>query len=417
MDAARMIEERVGGDIAELASMVDPDQEGWSRVALTEVDVEGRQWALKQFRRLGLDARIDPAGNVIGCLQGAIGGRSIMVGSHVDTVPGGGRFDGIVGVVGAIELVRQLQESSTRLDHDLYIVVFFSEEPNRFGLSCIGSRALTGALTFEHLQADDGDGMSFGNALAGARIDASKILTSAWDWSTVDAFLELHIEQGPLLEELGAEIGLVEKITGLSRFRTLFTGQADHAGTAAMDRRHDAGCAAAGTVLAVERIASAGKNARGTVGGVHFTPEAVNVVNARAEIRGEFRSPDGDWLKEAEEALTGAAAREAAARGVTVELDWLPTQEPQPMGSEVVEVVGRAVDELGLSRVAMFSGAEHDAALIARRAPTAMLFIPSVGGRSHCPEEFTELPDIVRGVRALVRSVMMIDNTVVTANR
>ena len=120
--------------------------------------------------------------------------------------------------------------------------------------------------------------MSFGNALAGARIDASKILTSAWDWSTVDAFLELHIEQGPLLEELGAEIGLVEKITGLSRFRTLSTGQADHAGTAAMDRRHDAGCAAAGTVLAVERIASAGKNARGTVGGVHFTPEAVNVV-------------------------------------------------------------------------------------------------------------------------------------------
>lgn len=176
-----------------------------------------------------------------------------------------------------------------------------------------------------------------------------------------------------------------------------------------MGRRHDAGCAAAGTVLAVERIASSTTDARGTAGGIRFTPEAVNVVNAQAEFRGEFRSPDDEWLRSAEDSLTSAAAREAAERGVTVDLEWHPTQLTQAMDSKLIQLCANAVDTIGFSRATLFSGAEHDAAIIARFVPTAMLFIPSVDGRSHCPEEFTEISDVVRGVHALAQSIVLAD--------
>src|SRR5699024_6408559 len=178
----------------------------------------------------GLEARIDAAGNVIGVLAGSrpsVG--TIMTGSHTDTVPGGGRFDGNVGVTAALEVVRTLQATGTRLAHDLMVVDFFSEEPNRFGISCVGSRAMTGRLTVEHLATQDGSGIRFGDALTAARIDATDIGRAELDFSDVVAFVELHIEQGPNLEEQGTQSGLVTSITGISRFRGLFRGRADHA--------------------------------------------------------------------------------------------------------------------------------------------------------------------------------------------
>lgn len=213
--------ERMDEGISSLSTIIDSDQLGWSRVALTEFDVAGRNWALKQMRELGLNPYIDSAGNVLGILPGRIGGRSLMIGSHTDTVPGGGRFDGNVGVLGSFEVVRQLREAEITLDHDLIVAVFFSEEPNSYGISCIGSRALTGTLTVEHLKAQDEAGGRFGNALQFAGIDATQIFDARLDWSTIDAFLELHIEQGPVLEELGSQVGLVQNITGISRFRAL----------------------------------------------------------------------------------------------------------------------------------------------------------------------------------------------------
>ncbi len=407
--------ERVRAELEELAGIVDPDLPGWTRSAMTGPDVEARHWVRARMEALGLNPRVDQAGNVIGVWPGRIGGRQLMTGSHTDTVPSGGRFDGMVGVVGALEAVRAMQEAGIRLDHDLVVVDFFNEEPNRFGLSCVGSRALTGFLDPSVLETLDEEGRSFAESLRGAQVEASEILRTGWDWEKVDAFVELHIEQGPNLERLGAQIGLVETITGISRFRALFHGRRDHAGTTGMDTRRDAGCAAAGTVLAVERIAQEGAQAvdgaKGTVGGVSFTPAAVNVVTEAAEMRGEFRSPQGSWLHEAEERLTSAAAQEAASRGASVDVEWLPTQEPRLMDASVLEACAGAVDELGLSRATLFSGAEHDAALIAQRAPTAMLFVPSAGGRSHCPEEWTDLHDIMPGVTALTETLRRLDRT------
>lgn len=407
--------ERVRAELEEVAGLVDPDLPGWTRSAMTDPDLEARHWVKSRMEALGLNPHIDAAGNVIGIWPGRVGGRQLMTGSHTDTVPSGGRFDGMVGVVGALEAVRAMQEADITLDHDLIVVDFFNEEPNRFGISCVGSRALTGVLDASVLENLDEENVRFADSLAGAQVDAAQILGAGWDWEKVDAFVELHIEQGPLLESLGTQIGLVETITGISRFRALFTGQRDHAGTAGMDIRRDAGCAAAGTVLAVERIAQQGAQtvdgAKGTVGGVSFTPAAVNVVTEAAEMRGEFRSPRGSWLQVAEEQLTSAASQEAAARGASVTMDWLPTQLPRPMDTSVLRTCAEAVDELGLSRATLFSGAEHDAALIAQKVPAAMLFIPSAGGRSHCPEEWTDLDDIMPGVTALTETLRRLDRT------
>ncbi|MET9089802.1 M20 family metallo-hydrolase [Streptomyces sp. NPDC004237] len=402
--------ERIWADIEALSKITDPALPGWTRQALTQADVDGRHRVRESMQQAGMETWIDTAGNVIGVLAGtAGGGRQLMLGSHTDTVEGGGRFDGVCGVVGAIEVVRALREADRRLRHDLVVVDFFSEEPNHFGLSCVGSRAMTGALGHDALGWTDSTGVAFADVLPKAGIDPARIGEAVWDFSKVTAFLELHVEQGPHLEELGTQIGLVETITGVSRFRALFHGQSDHAGTTPMSRRHDAGCAAAGTVLAVERIASGQREAKGTVGSLTFTPEAVNVVTRRAEMRGEFRSPDGTWLRHAEESLTRAAATQAAGRGVTVHVEWSPRQEPAALAGGLLGTVADAVDGLGLSRSTLYSGAEHDAAVLARRVPTAMLFVPSRDGRSHCAEEFTDPADITAGVTALAESVLRVD--------
>lgn len=404
-----VLADRVQADLDALAALVEPDLPGWTRTALGPVDRDARALVRRWMVDAGLETTVDGAGNVFGRLRGTGGGRSLMVGSHTDTVVGGGRFDGIVGVVGALEVVRALREADTRLEHDLVVVDFFHEEPDEFGLSCVGSRAMVGELTAAHLALLDEHGRSLADALAAVDVDPSALLGARHDFSGVEAFVELHIEQGPYLEEHGSQIGLVESITGISRFRALFSGQADHAGTAPMDRRRDAGCAAAGTVLAVERIAGTGMQSRGTSGQVTFTPAAVNVVTAQAEFRGEFRGPDGEWLRSAQEALTGAAEDEGGRRGVDVEVDWLPLQEPTPMSGGVLSVLGEVVDGLGLSSTRLFSGAEHDAALIARAVPTGMLFVPSRDGRSHCPEEWTDLSDITAGITALTQTLVALD--------
>jgi beta-ureidopropionase / N-carbamoyl-L-amino-acid hydrolase len=402
--------DRVAADLRTLEGLVEPGRPGWTRTALGPADRDGRQQVRTWMTEAGLDATIDGAGNVVGRLRGAgPGARTLMVGSHTDTVVGGGRFDGMVGVAGALELVRVLREEDQVLQHDLVVVDFFGEEPNEFGLSCVGSRAMTGELTPEHLALLDDHGRTLGGALSQVGIDPDEMLRARVDLAEVDAFVELHIEQGPYLERHGSQIGLVESITGIARFRALFTGQADHAGTTPMDTRRDAGCAAAGTVLAVERIAGEGLQSRGTSGQVTFTPAALNVVTAAAEFRGEFRGPEGEWLRHARQQLDAAAAQEGTRRGVDVDVEWLPLQDPAPMSGPVTATLAGVVEGLGLSSTRLFSGAEHDAAVIGRRVPAGMLFVPSRDGRSHCPEEWTDLSDVAAGVTALIHGILALD--------
>lgn len=403
------VRERFATELGELATLTDSSRPGWTRRALSEEDIAGRDYARRRMRQAGLETRIDGAGNVIGRLPGRLGGREIMLGSHTDTVDGGGRFDGITGVLGAIEVVRLLRENDIRLDHDLVIVVFFNEEPNDFGFFCVGSRAMTGLVDRSTLAAVDSTGRSLAEALPESAIDPEAFLRAHYDFAPVTAFLELHIEQGPELERAGRQIGVVETITGINHFRALFTGRQDHAGTTPMDVRADAGCAAAGTVLAVEAIAGEGENTRGTCGQISFTPEAVNVVSQHAAVEGEFRGPEGSWLHEAQRRLTDAAAHQASRRGVSVEVEWTTDDAPVPLNEPVTSTIASVADDLGLSRATMFSGAGHDAGIIAAKTQVGMVFVPSVDGRSHCPEEFTDSDDIMPGISVLLETVLRVD--------
>ncbi|HMM94047.1 M20 family metallo-hydrolase [Phycicoccus sp.] len=404
--------DRIGYDLAELAEIVDDSLPGFTRQAMTSLDAEAREWTLRRMKAAGLHAYVDAAANVIGILEGDHPGAGIiMTGSHTDTVEGGGRYDGNVGVAAALEVVRTLRATNTTLRHTLMVVAFFNEEPNRFGQSCIGSRAMVGEFQPADLGARDANGITFAEALEGAGLDPAQMLDARVDTSPIRAFVELHVEQGPHLEDQGSQIGLVTTITGLSRFRALFRGQADHAGTRPMQHRRDAGCAAAGTVLAVEAIASQHPDGRGTTGLVTFAPSAINVVTARAEMWGELRSPDAEWLATARRELTRAAGTEAKSRGVDLEFEWLPSKQPVSMTDSLLNITAQVTDQLGLRQSRLYSGAEHDAAVLGRHVPTSMIFIPSHGGRSHCPEEFTDSPDITAGALTLLNVLIHLDLT------
>jgi beta-ureidopropionase / N-carbamoyl-L-amino-acid hydrolase len=396
-------------DLNGLADLVDSSRPGWSRVAMTEVDTQSRYWVADRMRAEGLEVRVDGIGNVIGTLRGRGNRRkAIVVGSHTDTVDGGGRYDGIVGVVGALEVVRMIRESGIVLEHDLRIVDFYNEEVNRFELSCLGSRAMAGTLTAEHLSTTDDAGITLGDTLAKAGWNP-QLDQTRWADDEVLGFLELHIEQGPILERQGLPLGVVTSICGISRFRAVFSGRRDHAGTTPMTSRADAGCAAAGVVLAVEEIASTAAQAVGTVGSVTFTPEATSVVTESALLTAEFRSPDEQWFTLAREQLAEAAARESGKRNLTASVEWSPWERPTAMDSRLSGVIAGSIGQLGHPAAQLYSGAGHDGVQMAKLGPVGMIFIPSMGGRSHCPEEFTDAAQIAVGVHALAQSVVNLD--------
>lgn len=402
--------ERFESDWAELSRIRDDAAPGWTRETFSEPERASRAWVASLMRNAGLSTRTDAVGNIIGELAGARpSAPAIVLGSHTDTVQGGGRFDGVIGVLGAIEVVRILAASGVRLDHPLRVVDYYNEEPNRFGLSCIGSRALASNLLPEHLDLCDDDGMTLGAALLADGRDPTAIASCAWDPRDVAASLELHIEQGPVLESEGAAVGVVTAIAGIARLRAHFLGRRDHAGTMPMDLRRDAACSAAGTVLAVERIAAAGSGAVGTVGEVRLVPEATNVVAESAVVTAELRSPDPDWFPVAREELDRAVELESVCRNVQGRVEWLPPELPTPMDPTVSGILAEGAALLGHDARRLYSGAGHDAVQMARLGPAGMIFTPSRGGRSHTPEEWTDLADVLVGIHALAQGVVLLD--------
>jgi N-carbamoyl-L-amino-acid hydrolase len=315
-----------------------------------------------------------------------------------------------VGVLGAIEAVRCLRETGTRLTHELRVVDFLGEEPNLHGSSCVGSRALAGLLTPEMLGAPDSTGRALGDTMRAYGLDPAAALRAGWDPAGVHAFVELHVEQGPVLERESVEIGVVTAIAGIERMVAAFVGRPDHAGTASMADRRDALAAAAEAVLTVEQVGcGGGPGAVATTGRIAVEPNAVNVVPGRVTVSSEVRSVDPGFLRRARCDLTERIVAGARARGVEVELDWLADQDPVPASGGVPEVIASVAAGLGRTWRALPSGAGHDAAHMARLAPMGMVFVPSRAGRSHCPEEFTELPHIAAGVQVLAGTLVALD--------
>jgi N-carbamoyl-L-amino-acid hydrolase len=398
---------RLQSDLDALSEFREPDLPGWSRRVFSDAYIRSREWLAMTMREAGLEVTRDAAGNLIGSLPGRPGGR-LTTGSHTDTVAGGGRFDGPLGVLAAVEVARCVLESGRPLEHELRVVDFVGEEPNEFGISCVGSRAVAGTLTGAHLALRDPSGRTLADAIKSIGGDPDRIEEAAWRARDVHAFVELHIEQGPVLEQAGIPVGIVSGIAGIVRLHMTFEGEAGHAGTTPMGTRHDALVAAAETVLAIERIASRGEGV-GTAGRIEARPGALNVIPGHVELWAELRHTSTEWLEATRIDVEDAAKAVGGRRGVQTSVDLLSRTDPVMCSEEVHAAMQEALDDLGLASRTLPSGAGHDTVQMARLGPVGMLFVPSVGGRSHCPEELTLPAHLEAGASALMATLRVLD--------
>ncbi|MDK1490217.1 Zn-dependent hydrolase [Sinorhizobium sp. 7-81] len=404
---ARRIAEIVKG----LARITEPDRP-YTRRAFTPLFLEGRAFLEERFRAAGLDTRIDAAGNLIGRRKGrksTLG--TIMLGSHSDTVPEGGRFDGIAGVAAALEVARSLSDAGIELDHDLEIVDFLAEEVSIFGVSCVGSRGMAGLIPDGWLSRAH-DELTLRQGIVEAGGDPSRL--PSLKRSDIKAFLELHIEQGPVLEAERLDIGVVTAISGITRIEIVVEGQADHAGTTPMGRRRDALVAASRLVLEIEKLGFAHAAGEGhftaTVGEFEIEPNAANVVPSRARLlidaRAELRPQMEVFITEVE----ALAARIAEETGVAITpRKVISDNHPTPGDPSVLATLEAACGRVGARHRLMASGAGHDTAWMGRITKAAMIFIPCRDGRSHAPEEWAENDDIALGAAVLFEAVRRLD--------
>ncbi len=379
---------------------------GVSRVAFSEADVAGRGYILKLMKEAGLSVRIDPAGNLIGRREGSAGALApIVVGSHADSVPDGGKYDGALGVVAALECADVLREKGLAMRRPLEVVVFADEEG---GL--IGSRAMVGALGESALDLVTQSGKTVREGIAALGGDPDRIATAARRPGETAAYLELHIEQGGILASRSIPVGVVEGIVGIARWDVNVEGLANHAGTTPMADRRDALLAAARFVLAVNRVVSAEPGRQvGTVGRLRVEPGAVNVVPGRAALSLELRDLSLAKVRMIFEKLREESEAIARETGTSFAFAALEETPPALTDPRLRDLIREASRELGLPALDMPSGAGHDAQSIARMAPMGMIFIPSAGGISHSPREFSAAEDVVNGAEVLLRTLLKAD--------
>jgi hydantoinase/carbamoylase family amidase len=356
------------------------------------------------MRDAGLATRVDAAGNLFGRWEGsAPGDPRVLTGSHFDTTLNAGRFDGVVGVLGAIEAVRQLRAAGVQPRRSIEVVGFAGEEP-RFGAGCIGSRAMVGTITRAQLdEMRDRDGVSVAQAMSERGLDPDRLEDALLDADNVHVFVELHIEQGGVLETSGAEIGVVERIAAPHDLRVTLTGSAMHAGATPMRLRRDALAGAGEIVLELERLALASPSGStvGTVGVLRVSPCAVNVIPGEVEMDIDVRDSDLEAREEVVAALRAKLEETARRRGLELTVSTLTRDDPAACSPAVIDAVRDAAEELGVKHVAMISGAYHDAMVLGAKVPMGMIFVPSAGGLSHHPDEYTSPAEIDRGVQVL----------------
>jgi N-carbamoyl-L-amino-acid hydrolase len=377
---------------------------GNNRLALTDADKEGRDLVFTWMRDLGLDVSIDTIGNVV-AVQSDVGqGPPVMMGSHIDTVATGGKYDGNLGVLAALEVIETVIESGVELDRPLAAAFFTNEEGSRFPPDMMGSLCYTGGLTVEEaMSTTDAGGKSVGDELDRIGYRGPMPCPGPAPY----AFVELHIEQGPVLERDGMRIGAVTGVQGISWTEVNITGQSNHAGTTPMSMRRDAGLAAGELVVAVRRIATEmGGTQVGTVGALNLHPDLVNVVAARAHLIIDLRNTDDEDLQAAERRLLAETKRIAESEDVEINTKWVARFEPVVFDPRVVELVESTASAMGLSVRRMPSGAGHDAQILAEVCPAGMVFVPSVNGISHNPAEHTEPGDLVAGANVLLNTVV-----------
>jgi N-carbamoyl-L-amino-acid hydrolase len=396
--------ERLVARIDSLADMERKDDGSCSRLALTDADRRGRDRVIQWMHEAGLTVRIDQIGNITGLRSGRSAVRPVMTGSHIDTVGNGGRYDGIYGVIAGLEVLQSLRDADQVTERPLAVTVFTNEEGVRFQPDMMGSLVYSGGLTLDGaLNAKAKDGVTVGEELK--RIGYAG--TERCGEPVPHAFVELHIEQGPILDRESGLLGAVENLQGISWQEVTIRGVSNHAGTTPMQMRRDAGyCAARVAVFVRELAKRMGASQVGTVGSIRLTPDLINVIPNQAVISVDLRNTDDALLSAAERELNAFLEALAREEAVTIETRTLARTEPVAFDSKVLQAIETVAAELGLPIRRMSSGAGHDAQMMARICPSAMIFVPSVGGISHNPREFTARRHLQIGADTLLRTML-----------
>jgi N-carbamoyl-L-amino-acid hydrolase len=400
----RIDRRRLEQSMEDLGRIGATERGGLTRLALTDEDQRGRDLLVGWMREAGLRVTVDQMGNIFGERAGQPGQPPVMMGSHADSVPTGGKYDGQLGVLCALETIRVLNDHRVRTRHPVTMVVFTNEEGARFQPAMIASGVMAGKIPLEDAyNARDKDGLRLVDELERIGYLGPEPCVPR----PLRAYLELHIEQGPLLEEEGLAVGVVEGIVAIAWSRVTIHGVQDHAGPTPMRIRHDALVAAAEVVSGVRGIArELGGDLVTTVGNLVVTPNIPNAIPGRVALSIDMRDPSDAVLDRARTRLDGVVREACEREGVRYELDHYWRVPATPFAPEVVSAIERAARATGSGYRRILSGAGHDAQYMAAIGPTGMVFVPSRGGRSHCEEEFTPLDDIERGANTLLGAAL-----------
>jgi len=404
-------QERLASEIETLAAFSDAEAPAVTRVVFTPTDRKARAWVKDRCTDVGLVIRDDAIGNTFARWPGSDPSLPIVgTGSHIDAIPNAGKYDGVVGVLGGLEAMRALQRAGFHPRHSIELLIFTSEEPTRFGIGCLGSRLLSGTLSADAARKlTDNDGASVDevrrNAGLTGELEQVKLPTGYYK-----AFVELHIEQGPILEREHLPLGVVERIAAPASLRVTVEGAGGHAGGVLMPDRRDALCAAAELILVLEQAArtSGAIDTVATVGICEVFPGAVNSIPARVRLSVDIRDTSLARRDGAVRALEEACRTVSSKRQVTIHSEWLNADAPAESGSAIVAALRQACEKHGFKFLPMTSRAYHDSLFMSRIAPVAMLFIPCHNGYSHRPDEYASPDDIARGTLVLAETLSML---------
>ena len=389
-----------------LASIGATAAGGVNRPSLSEAHLAARTWFREEIESAGFEFRTDGVGNHSAVLTFQRSNvRTLILGSHLDSVPDGGRFDGALGVVAAFEVLQTIKDAGINLNVNLEAMDFTDEEGTLVGL--LGSAAISGHLRQKDLDAPRGGRDKLLEGMQRAGLSDESMLSAVRSKESFAGYLELHIEQGKRLEKRGIDIGIVSAIVGIGSYRLSCIGRADHAGTATMDDRLDASLGAGAFTLAARELVMT-KFLGGVVntGKMDFAPGAFNIVPARVDVALEFRSPTEADFNAMDEALIVLANEQALRFGLELKIEFLGRHSPTPMSDIAQKAFAEACDELGLSHTPLTSGAGHDAQSLADLCPVGMIFVPSVDGASHSPREFTKWDDCINGANVLLQAAL-----------
>lgn len=399
--------ERIKQDIYTVGRFgYNAEDQGVYRQGFTDEDIKARAWLQKQFAELELAHHMDGAGNVIG-RYGDPGHKALMIGSHLDSVPAGGMFDGVLGVMAGLECIRVIKDNKLPLKHAIEVVAT-SEEEGRFG-GMLGAQALTGNLRLDWLErAKDADGVMLREAMARCQMPYHLAMEAARDPEDLIGFLELHIEQGPVLEQTNNTIGVVEGISGVFKWKVKLIGKADHAGTAPMNLRSDAFMGVADFAHEIARIIDeeGTDKSRLTIGSVELKPGFAHTVPGKAEFTLVGRDMSEDVMKALADSCRKVLSAIARKHKLMFEYEQMSWLEPRHCSPNMMDLLEKHSKVLGYKTLIMPSGAGHDAQFFTDITPTGLLFVPSVGGVSHAPDEWTHWHDVEKGCNVLLQSVL-----------